>query len=135
MPLHKSMPETIADMMSDQNIAATEAWMSDQDLAFYVQEWSRTGFQGGLNYYRIMTDPVRMTDLQLFAGKKIECPSIFVSDAKDWGNYQQPGAMEAHPESCSDFRRARFIQDAGHWPQQEQPRKVVDELVAFLSNL
>lgn len=135
MPLQLSMPETIANMMTGQDISATKSWMSDSDLAVYVEEWSRTGFQGALNYYRVTTNPNHMKDLELFAGKKIECPSTFISGARDWGNYQQPGALESYPESCSDFRGTRFIQDAGHWPQQEQPEKVVQELLAFLHSL
>jgi pimeloyl-ACP methyl ester carboxylesterase len=135
MPLHRSMPETIADMMANQDDTATKRWMSDADLAVYVQEWSRTGFQGGLNFYRTTTDPSRMQDLELFAGKKIECPSIFISGARDWGNHQQPGALESYPESCSDFRGIRLLEDAGHWPQQEQAEKVVEEVLAFLAGL
>jgi len=135
LPLHKSMPETIADMMVKEDASATKRWMSDQDLDIYVQEWSRTGFQGALNFYRTTTDPARMRDLELFAGKRIECPSIFISGAQDWGNYQQPGAIEAFPQSCSDFRGSKFLEGAGHWPQQEQPDKVVEEILAFLRSL
>ena len=135
MPLHKSMPATIADMMACEDSSATERWMSDHDLAIYVQEWSRTGFQGGLNYYRITTDPLLQKDLELFAGKTIECPSTFISGARDWGNYQQPGALEAYPESCSDFRGIHLIDNAGHWPQQEQPKRVVEAILAFVRYL
>jgi pimeloyl-ACP methyl ester carboxylesterase len=135
MPLHRSMPDTIADMMADQDSSATETWMPDRDLAFYVQEWLRTGFQGGLNYYRTTTDPNLMRDLELFVGKKIECPSTFISGAKDWGNYQQPGAIEAYPESCSDFRGIHLIGNAGHWPQQEQPERVVEKILGFVRHL
>ncbi|KAF1840215.1 alpha/beta-hydrolase [Cucurbitaria berberidis CBS 394.84] len=135
LPLNKTMPDTIADMMATEDASATKRWMSDEDLAVYVQEWSRTGFQGGLNYYRTTTDPALMKDLELFAGKKIECPSTFISGAQDWGNYQQPGAIEAFPESCSDFRGIKFIDGAGHWPQQEQPERVVEEILGFLKGL
>lgn len=135
MPLDKSMPETIADMMVGEDDTATTRWMPDEDLAVYVQEWLRTGFQGGLNFYRTTTDPTRMKDLELFAGKKIECPSTFISGASDWGNYQQPGALEAYPESCSDFRGTSFIEGAGHWPQQERPERVVEEIMGFLGRL
>lgn len=135
MPLHKSMPDTIADMMATENANATKRWMSDDDLAVYVQEWSRTGFQGGLNHYRTITDPTRMRDLQIFAGKKIECPSTFVSGAQDWGNYQQPGAIESYTESCSDFRGIKFIDGAGHWPQQEQPEEVAKAILHFLQSI
>jgi len=135
MPLEKSMPETIADMMVGQDMDATETWMPGKDLAVYVQEWSRTGFQGALNHYRITTDPSHMKDLELFAGKKIECPSTFISGARDWGNYQQPGAIESYPEACSDFRGIQMIDEAGHWPQQEQPVAVVSAILGFLDDL
>lgn len=135
LPLDKTMPETIASMMTSENESATKRWMSDEDLNFYVEEWSRTGFQGALNFYRTSTDPARQTDLELFAGKKIECPSTFISGAQDWGNYQQPGAIEAYPTSCADFRGIKFIEGAGHWPQQEQPAKVVSEILQFLKSL
>jgi pimeloyl-ACP methyl ester carboxylesterase len=135
MPLNKSMPETIAAMMVTEDVSATKKWMSDADLDVYVQEWSRTGFQGGLNFYRTTTDPAKMKDVELFAGKKIECPSTFISGRQDWGNYQQPGAIENFPKSCSDFRGVKFIDGAGHWPQQEQPERVVEEILHFLKSL
>jgi pimeloyl-ACP methyl ester carboxylesterase len=135
MPLDKSMPATIADMMKSEDASATKRWMPDADLDVYVQEWSRTGFQGGLNFYRTTTDPAKQKDVELFAGKKIECPSTFISGKQDWGNYQQPGAIEGFPKSCSDFRGVKFIDGAGHWPQQEQSEKVVDEILQFLRKL
>lgn len=135
MPRDKSMPETIALMMATEDASATKSWLSDDDLNVYVQEWARTGFQGGLNFYRTRTDPRRPRDLEFLAGKKIECPSAFISGAQDWGNYQQPGAIEAFPHSCSDFRGSKFIEGAGHWPQQEQPEKVLKEILAFVRGL
>ncbi|KAF3035777.1 hypothetical protein E8E12_001783 [Didymella heteroderae] len=135
MPHDKSMPETIAHMMKTEDASATKRWMSDEDLGVYVQEWSRTGFQGGLNFYRTTTDPAKKKDLEMFAGKKIECPSTFISGKQDWGNYQEPGAIEDYPRSCSNFHGARFIDGAGHWPQQEQPEKVVEEMLRFLGQI
>lgn len=91
--------------------------------------------QGGLNFYQTTTDPSKMKDVELFAGKKIEGPSTFISGKQDWGNYQQPGAFEDFPKSCSDFRGVKFIDGAGHWPQQEQPESVVKEILHFLTSL
>jgi pimeloyl-ACP methyl ester carboxylesterase len=135
MPHYKSMPETIAQMMETEDESKTKRWMSDEDLNVYVQEWTRTGFQGGLNWYRTSTDLAKKTDLDLFAGKKIECPATFISGSKDWGNYQEPGAMDKLDTSCTQFRGTKFIQDAGHWPQQEQPERVVEEILAFVGRL
>lgn len=135
MPLHKSMPETIAAMMSTEDPNKTKTWMPDADLAVYVSEWSRTGFQGGLNWYRTSADRGNLQDLDLFAGKKIECPATFISGEKDWGNYQQPGVMEKLPFACTRFRGVKLVKGAGHWPQQEQPESVVEKILAFLESL
>jgi len=135
MPLHRSMPEVVAALMEDEDPDKTTVWMPEGDLDVYVQEWNRTGFQGALNWYRSQTDPTQMKDLYLFAGKKIEVPAIFISGEKDWGNYQQPGALESYPQSCLKFRGIKFIEGAGHWPQQEQPEKVVEEILSFLKVL
>jgi pimeloyl-ACP methyl ester carboxylesterase len=136
MPLHKSMPEVIESMMETEDASKTKRWLPDADLAVYVQEWIRTGFQGGLNWYRSTTDPARIVaDLALFAGRKIECPATFISGAKDWGNYQEPGAIENFPKSCTQFKGVTLIDGAGHWPQQEQPEKVTEAILAFLKSL
>ncbi|KAF2867346.1 Alpha/Beta hydrolase protein [Massariosphaeria phaeospora] len=135
MPLHSSMPETVAAMMETEDANSTKRWLSDEDLAVYVREWTRTGFQGGLNWYRGTTDPSTAHDLDLFAGKKIDCPATFISGAQDWGNYQDPGVIENYPNACTKFKGVKLIDGAGHWPQQEQPDKVVQEILGFLSGL
>jgi pimeloyl-ACP methyl ester carboxylesterase len=60
---------------------------------------------------------------------------LFLSGERDWGNYQQPGALERYPESCAEFRGVRFVEGAGHWPQQERPGEVVGEILGFLEGL
>ncbi|KAJ9645773.1 hypothetical protein H2199_002813 [Coniosporium tulheliwenetii] len=104
MPLKSSMPAVVASNMEGEDASVTKRWLPDESLEVYVQEWGRTGFQGGLNWYRSQTDPKKMRDLDLFAGKKIEVPTTFISGEKDWGNYQQPEALEGFPDSCPDFR-------------------------------
>lgn len=135
MPLHKSMPDTIADMMTTQDASKTTSWLSDTDLAVYTQEWSRTGFQGGLNHYRTSTNPTHLKDVELFAGRKIECPAVFISGERDWGNFQEPGALEGFGVSCRDFRGVRLVDGAGHWVQQEQSGRVAEEVLGFLEGL
>ncbi|KAG9671451.1 alpha/beta-hydrolase, partial [Aureobasidium melanogenum] len=137
MPKDCSMPETISDMMKSEDSSATKGWLPDSELAVYVKEWQRVGFQGGLNWYRAQTSSsqIQKADMLLFAGKKIEVPCAFISGDKDWGNYQQPGALDGYKNSCSDFRGVTFIPYAGHWVQQEQAEKVIEAVCKFLDGL
>jgi pimeloyl-ACP methyl ester carboxylesterase len=36
------------------------------------------------------------------------------------------------PLVCTRMENCQFVEDAGHWLQQEQPEAVTDLLVAFL---
>lgn len=133
MPLESTMPSVVEDLMKDEDPSTTTSWLSDADLDVYVQEWSRTGFQGALNWYRTKVEIKLATDLLLFAGKKIEVPTVFISGSNDWGNFQEPGALESMSTTCSDFKGIVFVDGAGHWPQQEQPEKVLQGILDFLS--
>jgi len=57
MDLDKTMPENVApDMPTPEEIAAN-TWLTDEELRVYSSEFGRTSFQGGLNAYRLQTDP------------------------------------------------------------------------------
>lgn len=137
LPLHKTMPQAVAENMQGEDIAATKRWLSEGDLDVYVSEWSRTGFQGGLNWYSAQTSSsaAQKSDMLLFAGRKLEVPCTFIGGEQDWGTYQQPGAFDKYSESCSDYRGATIVPNAGHWVQQEQPEKTVEAILAFLKGL
>jgi len=131
MPLHAGMRESITQQL-DGGEHKSCSWLPNSELEVYAQEYARTGFQGGLNWYRVQTDPTNMRDLDMFAGKKIEVPCLFISGAKDWGIYQEPGVVEEMAEVCTDFRGVRMIEGAGHWVQQEQPEAVLEEILEFI---
>lgn len=135
MPLHKTMSQTIADDLADHadaNIALSEKWLSDEELGVYVSEFSRNGFQGGLNYYRVGTSRELQGDLEVFRGKNIEVPSMFVSGGEDWGVYQTPGALHDMKVACPESRGFMKVEGAGHWVMQEKPEAVVDYIRNFL---
>ncbi|KXL51495.1 hypothetical protein M433DRAFT_60206 [Acidomyces richmondensis BFW] len=136
-----SMPQTVAENMQGEDTAKTETWLSPSDLQVYCQEWARTGFQGALNWYRAQTASTTQSakDLYLFAGRRIEGPVCFISGRQDWGNYQQPRALESYADEkvvrTGCFRGVKLIDRAGHWVQQEQPERVIEEVLAFLTTL
>jgi pimeloyl-ACP methyl ester carboxylesterase len=133
MDLGKGMAETAAaEMPSPQEIAAC-SWLTEAELRVYSAEYERTGFQGGLQWYRCRTDGKYEAALQLFAGRTIEVPALFIAGKSDWGVYQVPGTLERMQRSaCAQFLGSHLIDGAGHWVQQEQPQKVSDILLGFL---
>ncbi len=101
--------------------------------AVYAAEYKRNGFQGGLNWYRTRTEATFDNELQLFSGRTIDVPSIFISGKSDWGVYQQPGALERMQQSvCTKMVGCNLLEGAGHWVQQEQPGAVSALLIDFL---
>ena len=134
MPLELGMSATVTRLMTDEELhkAGKCEWLTESELEVYDKEFSRNGFQGGLNWYRVATTPALMRDLDIFAGKKIEVPLLYIAGTKDWLPYQIPGSLERMNEASSIFEGEKWIEGAGHWVQQEQPERVVQELESFL---
>ena len=134
MPHKLGMAETVAPFMPTQAAIASCLWLSDSELAVYAREYERTGFQGGLQWYRCGLDKLHAQELMTWAGKTVDVPACFISGVSDWGVYQSPGALDKmQQQTCTDFRRLQLIPGAGHWVQQEQPDAVVTSLLSFLS--
>ncbi|KAJ7449151.1 Alpha/Beta hydrolase protein, partial [Mycena galericulata] len=119
MLLHETMPEAVHALAAEET--KHNLWLPEEELNVYVAEYARTGFQGGLNLYRAGTNPALSFDLQLFAGKQIDVPAMFLAGKQDWGPYQFPGAVELMKGgACSNMEDFVLIDGAGHWVQQEQ---------------
>jgi pimeloyl-ACP methyl ester carboxylesterase len=133
MDLDKGMAETVRpEMPSAADIAACR-WLPDDELRVYSGEFGRNGFQGGLQSYRVGSSPAVNVDLRVFSGRTIDQPSMFIAGKRDWGAYQNPGALERMQRTaCTRMTGVHFVEGAGHWVQQEQPGRVADLLLDFL---
>ncbi len=131
MDLDAGMAESvISEMPTEQAIAACR-WLPDHELKVYSEEYGRNGFQGGLQGYR--TNPADKL-LDIFAGRKIDVPSLFVAGKSDWGVYQTPGGLQALQQTLTTQLQGTILVDgAGHWIQQEQPEIVSKLLIDFLN--
>ena len=136
MDLADGMAETVASVMPSTEVVAGNSWLTDSELSVYVNEFGRTGFQGGLNSYRMGATGIGAAELQLYAGKTIDQPSLFISGASDWGTYQNPGALDRMQDTaCTDMRGVHIVEGAGHWVQQEQPQITSRLILEFLKQL
>jgi pimeloyl-ACP methyl ester carboxylesterase len=133
MDLNKGMAETVAaEMPSAAEIAACK-WLPEQELVVFSAEYQRTGFQGGLNEYRVRWIDRLVSELKLYSRRTIDVPSLFIAGKSDWGVYQNPGDFEKMQNTaCTKMVAAHRIDGAGHWVQQEQPEQVSQLLVQFL---
>jgi len=135
MPLYESMPQAISLDAPSASSVANNTWLPDTELDVYVSEYARTGFQGGLNWYRCIRDPRYSSELQVLFGKKIDVPSMFIAGKMDWGVYKIPGGVETMKDDiCTRMEKEDFVlvDGAGHWVQQEKWEVVVGELLKFL---
>jgi len=106
-------------------------WLSQDELDHYIAEFTRTGFTGGINWYRNF-DRNWETTPQL-EGAKITVPSAFITGSQDPVRLMSPESiMDDH---VTDHRGNTLVDGAGHWVQQEAPGEVNAALVAFLSSL
>jgi pimeloyl-ACP methyl ester carboxylesterase len=106
-------------------------WISADEVDHYVAEFTRTGFTGGLNWYRnmdrnweLMADPPAAT---------IDVPAMFIGGTDD------PVLSFMRPDRAAEVVTGRYrevlIDGAGHWLQQEKPDRVNELLLDFLSSL
>ena len=133
MDLNQGMAQTVAREMPSAGEIAACGWLPDDELRVYSSAFAKTGFQGGLQWYRCRTDERYAAELDLFSGRTIDVPACFIGGRSDWGVRQTPGAYERMQESaCTRMLGCHLVDGAGHWVQQEQPEAVSGLLIEFL---
>jgi pimeloyl-ACP methyl ester carboxylesterase len=106
-------------------------WLTQEELDHYIETFERTGFTGGLNWYRNFDRNWERTP-QL-AGAKVTMPSLFIGGSADPVLIMTPPSVGA--AFLTDHRGDVIIDDAGHWVQQEAPEPVNAALISFLDDV
>ena len=115
--------------------AGLPPWLSDGDIDFYVGEFARTGFRGGLNWYRNIDRSWEL--LAPFAGAQVTVPALYVAGDRDpvvsfKGMDQLIPNLAKH---VPNLRRTIMLPGCGHWTQQERADEVNAALIGFLKGL
>jgi pimeloyl-ACP methyl ester carboxylesterase len=106
-------------------------WLPEDELDAVAAEFQRTGFTGGLNWYRNVDRNWKLGEA--FEGRTIDMPSLFVAGEQDPVLLMVPPA--ARDGLVTDRRDTVIIPGAGHWIQQERPAEVNAALLGFLAGL
>ncbi|MHC1481301.1 alpha/beta hydrolase [Frateuria aurantia] len=134
MELGATMPESVAPFLPSLTEIQANDWLSAAELEIYVEEYTRTGFQGALQAYRVLSDPDLNAELRLFSGRTIDVPSIFIGGDRDWGTYAAPGALDLMTaRAVPGIKAVELIAEAGHWIQQEQPVRLAELMLDFVA--
>ena len=109
----------------------TPDFMTDDEFAVYVEAFERTGFTGGLSYYRNIDRNWELT--APFDQQRIEQPALFLTGERDPVRQFMPA--EAMNDQVLDLRAEVVVPGAGHWVNQEVPEAVNNALVEWLDGL
>lgn len=107
-------------------------WCSDEDLAYYVGEFERSGFRGPLNYYR---NHNLTWELTKGAPITITQPAMFAAGTRDGVIIMAAEALKVLRQRVPNLLVNELIPDIGHWTQQEAPEAVNKLILKFLEDL
>ncbi|BAZ41104.1 epoxide hydrolase [Calothrix sp. NIES-4101] len=106
--------------------------LTEADLDYYVEQYQRSGFRGGLNWYRNFDRNMEIT--QQLQDKKILPPAFFIAGDKDIV-LQFPGInLETMTQLVPNLKGQVMIEGAGHWVSVEYPQAVNEALLGFLKD-
>jgi pimeloyl-ACP methyl ester carboxylesterase len=107
-------------------------WLSEDDLAFFIETYRGSGFRGGLNWYRNIDRNWELT--APWQDAQISQPSLFIAGANDAVVTGLIGAKRVQEldRVLPNLTRKLIIDGAGHWIQQERPEEVNSALIDFL---
>lgn len=123
-------------LFSGMEDAPVPDWLTNEDIDYFTAEFERTGYRGGLNWYR---NPVLNWELMASWHKApLLPPSLYVSGDRDLV-YNWPGMVELVAKlrrfSMPNLTKSVVLEGCGHWTQQERPSEVNELFLAFLAGL
>lgn len=114
-------------------------WLTEEDLNYFVSQFQKAGFEGGINYYRNINRNWEL--LAPYADRKIEMPTLFMAGERD---LVINGMMAGGPDPVKlkegmlplvpNIEDVILLPNIGHWIQQEAPEAVNKAILGFLTS-
>lgn len=117
------------------NPAALPDWLTEADVEFYTAEFTRTGFRGGLNWYRNIDRNWEL--LAPMAGARVTVPALYVAGDRDLvvGFRGMDHLIAGLSHFVPQLRGTLMLPGCGHWTQQERAPEVNTAVIDFLRKL
>ncbi len=123
----------ILDILADPGTLPD--WLTEADVEFYASEFARTGFTGGLNWYRNIDRSWEL--MAAWQGARVIAPALYVAGEHDLVvNFPRVRGMIEHLTAFApNLRGTVLLPGCGHWAQQERPAEVNRALIEFVQSL
>ena len=106
------------------------AWLSEEELDYYVAQYQQSGFRGPINLYRNLPTMNALTpELE---GKRFSQPAAFTAGRLDPVLDYDATWESWFPKAFEDLRFLSFVEGAGHWLQVEKPAETTAQILRFL---
>jgi len=117
------------------NPAALPHWLTEADVDFYTSEFTRTGFRGGLNWYRNIDRNWEL--LAPLSGARVTIPALYIAGDRDlvlaFRGIDQVIANLS--KFVPQLRGTLLLPGCGHWTQQERAQEVNQAVLDFVRRL
>ena len=128
-PLPRPMP-TVPNLAFPQTVATYDAAadprtpiLSAEERQVFVDSFRRSGFSGGIHWYRNMT---RNWQRSAELDPVVRVPALMIMAEND--AVLPPSATDGMERLVPDLEK-HLVHDSGHWTQQEKPQEVSDTLI------
>ena len=117
------------------NPESLPAWLNEADVDTYAQQFQRSGFRGGLNWYRNIDRNWEL--LAAYAGASVSVPALYVAGDLDIvvAFPRMKEVIADLPRYIPQLRGTLMLPGCGHWTQQERPDEVNRAMIDFLRAL
>jgi len=118
----------MVDMLEayDPSVDPRPYFLTDDEFEAYVETFERTGFTGGINWYRNFTRNWHASEHLEF---RVRQPSLMIMAEKD--AVLPPSSADGMEAIVDDLEKV-LIKDSGHWTQQEEPEAVNRAMLEWL---
>lgn len=123
--------EKFIDTLSQPSKLPT--WLTEQDLDYFTSEFERTGFRGGLAYYRNIDRNWKNTTF--LSAAKLNQPTLFIGGELDPIIAINRDVFNAMNTTVPNLIKKVLLPNAGHWIQQERPAEVNQLLIEFIQQV